>query len=98
MQRVLSALRAAGIERGTGFVRKDHDADRLFERYGFRDTGLRKPDLVLELTGASPAREWPWDRPPEDDTIEGWQCAQDASQSSLSLMEEIDVAQHLCMG
>jgi ribosomal protein S18 acetylase RimI-like enzyme len=48
MDRALAALRAAGAERFSGLIRQDYDAVRLFERYGFRDIGLRKLDLVLD--------------------------------------------------
>ena len=55
MDCALLALRAAGAELVSGLVREDHNADRLFERYSFHDIGLRKLDLVLQLTGTPPA-------------------------------------------
>jgi ribosomal protein S18 acetylase RimI-like enzyme len=57
MDRALTAFRAAGTELVSSFVREDHQADSLFERCGFRDIGLRKLDLVLQLTPTPPVRE-----------------------------------------
>ena len=53
IDRALTALRTAGAESVASLVREDHDADRLLERYGFRDVGLRKLDLVLECHSPS---------------------------------------------
>lgn len=57
MDRALTALGAAGAELVSGFARQDDYADRLFEKYGFRDIGLRKLDLVLSLTSTPPATD-----------------------------------------
>ncbi len=50
MESALLALRAAGAELVSGFVREDNAADCFFEKYGFHDIGFRKLDLVLQLT------------------------------------------------
>jgi ribosomal protein S18 acetylase RimI-like enzyme len=50
MDRAILAMRAAGIDHISAFVRDDHAAGRLFEKCGFCDIGLRKLDLVLQLT------------------------------------------------
>jgi len=49
IDRALTALRTAGAESVASLVREDHDAGRLFGRYGFRDIGLRKLDLYFTV-------------------------------------------------
>ena len=56
MHYALLALRMAGVDIVSGFVREDGTADSFFLNSGFHSVGLRKLDLVLNLAG-DPHRE-----------------------------------------
>lgn len=56
MHYALAALRVAGVETVSSFVREDGATDRLFKRFGFRNLGLRKLDMVLDFSESTRIR------------------------------------------